>query len=68
MEWRLDRAGWLSAKLLLVIAINGLHGVQSIALGRLALGTGKPHRCQIPATKTSKSSTLSRQLLEAPDS
>ncbi|CAA9276179.1 MAG: hypothetical protein AVDCRST_MAG27-3424 [uncultured Craurococcus sp.] len=35
-------AGWLSAKLLLVAALTGLHGVQVGALRRLALGAGRP--------------------------
>jgi uncharacterized membrane protein len=35
-------AGWLSAKLLLVAALTGLHGVQAGALRRLALGAGRP--------------------------
>jgi uncharacterized membrane protein len=35
-------AGWLSAKLLLVAALTGLHGVQAGALRRLALGVGRP--------------------------
>ena len=36
--------GWLSAKLLLVVALTGLHGVQAGALRRLALGAGGPPR------------------------
>ena len=37
-------AGWLSAKLLLVVALTGLHGIQAGALRRLALGAGEPPR------------------------
>lgn len=37
-------AGWLSAKLLLVFALTGLHGVQAGALRRLALGAERPRR------------------------
>ena len=37
-------AGWLSAKLLPVVALTGLHGVQAGALRRVALGAGEPHR------------------------
>ena len=32
------RSGWLSAKLVLVVALSGLHGVQSAKLRRLAGG------------------------------
>jgi protoporphyrinogen IX oxidase len=35
-------AGWLSAKLLLVVALTSLHGVQAGALRRLVLGAGNP--------------------------
>ncbi|MBL6453712.1 CopD family protein [Belnapia sp. T6] len=35
-------AGWLSAKLLLVVALSGLHGMQAGRLRRLALGGGPP--------------------------
>ncbi|MBL6080061.1 CopD family protein [Belnapia sp. T18] len=37
-------AGWLSAKLLLVVALTGLHGLQAGALRRLALEAGRPPR------------------------
>ena len=37
-------AGWLSAKLLLVVALTGLHGMQAGALRRLALHTGSTAR------------------------
>ena len=37
-------AGWLSAKLLLVIALTGLHGIQAGALRRLAFEAGRPPR------------------------
>jgi uncharacterized membrane protein len=37
-------AGWLSAKLLLVVTLTGLHGVQTGALRRLALGAGRTRR------------------------
>ncbi|WP_043361439.1 CopD family protein [Belnapia sp. F-4-1] len=37
-------AGWLSAKLLLVVALTGLHGLQAGALRRLAFQAGRPPR------------------------